>query len=97
MAASAHTKPAEDWHAEDIKAAVRKTGTTFTAMAEKHGYHRTVFSIALAHPYPAVERLIADQIGIPPETIWPSRYSVRRVHPNRSISGKSLIVTVKSV
>jgi Ner family transcriptional regulator len=28
-------------------------------------------------PYPRAERLIAQAIGVPPETIWPARYAER--------------------
>lgn len=69
-------KPApQDWHKEDIKAAIRKTGTTMKGLAIAHGY-RSVDACgqALHRPYPKVERIIAAAIGVPPETIWPSRY-----------------------
>jgi len=65
----------QDWHKEDIKAAIRKTGTTLRGLARSNGY-RSVDSVnqALFHPYPKAERIIAVAIGVAPETIWPSRY-----------------------
>lgn len=69
-------KPApQDWHKEDIKAAVRKRGTTLKGLALSHGYRSVdACSQALQRPYPKMERIIAAAIGVPPETIWPSRY-----------------------
>jgi Ner family transcriptional regulator len=69
-------KPAtQDWHKEDIKAALRKGGTNMNELARQHGYRNfSAIRQALQHPYPKVERIIAAAIGVPPETIWPSRY-----------------------
>lgn len=69
-------KPAsQDWHKEDIKAAVRKSGTTMKGLSLRAGYRSVdACSQALHRPYPKVERIIAAAIGVPPETIWPSRY-----------------------
>lgn len=69
-------KPAlKDWHKEDIKAAIRKRGTTLKGLALAHGYRSVdACAQALQHPYPKMERIIAAAIGVPPETIWPSRY-----------------------
>lgn len=69
-------KPAtQDWHKEDIKAALRKEGTNMNELARQHGYRNfSAIRQALQHPYPKVERIIAAAIGVPPETIWPSRY-----------------------
>lgn len=65
----------QDWHKEDIKAAVRKLGTSFKGLAIANGY-RSVDAVnqALFRPYPKAERIIAKAIGIKPEIIWPSRY-----------------------
>lgn len=95
MAASGSLKL--DWHAEDVKAAIRKTGTTLTALALASGYHRTAFSIVLSKPYPAIERIIANRLGMQPEDIWPSRYERRRrVHLPRTIRPDASPVTVKT-
>lgn len=69
-------KPAsKDWHKEDIKAAVRKKGTTLKGLALSHGYRSVdACAQALQRPYPKMERIIAAAIGVPPEIIWPSRY-----------------------
>lgn len=63
-----------DWHRADIIAAVRKTHTNLQALSRRHGLSRTTLSNALYSPCPRYERLIAEQIGVTPQTIWPSRY-----------------------
>lgn len=75
----------QDWHKEDIKAAIRKRGTTLRALAIKYGY-RSVDSInqALFRPYPKAEQIIANTIGVPAEEIWPSRYFDRKFSANGS-------------
>lgn len=69
----------QDWHPEDVKAAVRKTGVTLTALAMQHGWSESVVRRTLRVPWPAVEAVIAKQIGRRPQDIWPSRY-----HPDGS-------------
>lgn len=65
----------QDWHKEDIKAALRKKGTNMNDLARQHGYRNySAIRQALQHAYPKVERIIAAALGVPPETIWPSRY-----------------------
>lgn len=54
-------------------------------IAFHHGYTPSMITKALRQPYPNAERLIAAAIGVPPETIWPSRYDGRR--PLRGIGG----------
>ncbi len=82
-----------DWHPEDIKAAIRKTGTTMEALGLSAGFSRVVVGIALRRPIPRVEALIARHLGVSPQTIWPSRYDAdgnplrglyAATHPNRS-------------
>lgn len=64
----------QDWHRADIIAAVRKSGTSIQALSFKNGYRRTTLGTALTAPYPKCERIIAEHLGIKPQTIWPSRY-----------------------
>lgn len=63
-----------DWHRETIKAEIRKTGTTLSALAERHGYEESAVRVALGRPWPAVEKIVADLLGRHPKAIWPSRY-----------------------
>ena len=62
------------WHREDIKAAIRKTGSTLKSLSRLHGYDDSAVHKALKQQWPAVERIIADFLGIPPTTLWPDRY-----------------------
>ncbi|WP_425498802.1 helix-turn-helix domain-containing protein [Pannonibacter anstelovis] len=63
-----------DWHAEDIKAAIRKTGVTLTALALQHGWSESAVRHALRRAWPEVEAVIARHLGRQPQDIWPSRY-----------------------
>lgn len=63
-----------DWHPEDIKAAVRKTGTTLSALSRAAGLSVGAAKRALETPWPRAEAIIASRIGHRPQDIWPSRY-----------------------
>ena len=72
-----------DWHPEDVKAAVRKTGATLTSLAVGHGLSESAVRRALISPWPRVEAIIARHLGKKPQAIWPSRYDAR----GRPLSG----------
>ena len=63
-----------DWHPEDVKAAVRKTGWSLARLAERWGYSPNGFRVVLRRPWPAAEAVIARHLQLPPTIIWPSRY-----------------------
>lgn len=63
-----------DLHPEEIKAAVRMTGVTLTYLARRAGYSESAARRALRQQWPAVEAIIARQIGRRPQDVWPSRY-----------------------
>lgn len=89
--------PTQDMHPEDIKAAIRKTGATLTSLAEQHGYSESAVRRTLRVRWPAIERIIANRLGMQPEDIWPSRYERRRrVHLPRTIRPEAPSVTVKT-
>lgn len=71
-----------DWHKEEIKAAIRMSGLTLSALSLMHGYRESAVKKALARPWPAVERIIADHLSVKPQEIWPSRYDANG-HPRR--------------
>jgi Ner family transcriptional regulator len=71
--------PDSDWHPADVLAALKKRGTTLAGLSVAHGYHPTAAGKALKRPWPAMEAIIAGQLGVPPAVIWPSRY-----HPDGS-------------
>lgn len=78
-ATSAKPRPLTDMHREDIKAAIRKSGISLAELSAQAGYDPGAVSRTLRVPWPAVEAIIARQIGKRPEEVWPSRY-----HPDGS-------------
>ncbi len=63
-----------DWHPADILAALKKRGKSLAGLSIAHGYHPTAAGKALKYRWPALERIIAAELGRPPAEIWPSRY-----------------------
>ena len=63
-----------DWHPEDIKAAVRKSGSTLAAIARRAGRTPGALGLALTLPRAEAERVIAAALDVHPMVIWPSRY-----------------------
>jgi Ner family transcriptional regulator len=64
----------QDWHPADVLAALKKRGKTLSGLSQDHGYHATAAGKALKKSWPAMEALIAAQLGLAPADIWPSRY-----------------------
>jgi len=64
----------EDWHPEQVKAAIRMRGTTLNELSLRAGYEESAVRRTLRHRWPTVERIIADFLNCKPESIWPSRY-----------------------
>jgi lambda repressor-like predicted transcriptional regulator len=54
-----------------------KRGLSLAGLSAANGYHATAAGKALRRPWPALEILIADALGIPPHAIWPSHYKYR--------------------
>ena len=63
-----------DWHSVDIIAALKKHGTSLSAVSRNSGLASSTLGNALYRHWPKGERLIADALGVTPEQIWPSRY-----------------------
>ncbi|PXW48819.1 helix-turn-helix domain-containing protein [Dickeya zeae] len=63
-----------DWHSADIIAALRKKGTSLSAVSRQAGLSSTTLANTLYRPWPKGELLIARALGVGPEEIWPSRY-----------------------
>lgn len=80
-----------DWHRADIKAALEKSAGRWSSkrLSEAHGYHHTAVSEALKRPWPAMERIIANVLGLEPWDIWPSRYDAKR-QPKRGVPTSKL-------
>lgn len=69
-----------DWHSADIIAALRKKGTSLSAVSREAGLSSSTLANALYRPWPKGELLIADALGVKPEEIWPSRYYDPQTH-----------------
>jgi Ner family transcriptional regulator len=65
----------QDWHPEDVKAAIRKRGVTMTELSLRHGLAENAVRMTLRRRWPRVEAIIAAHLGVRPEQIWPSRYT----------------------
>ncbi|CND06196.1 helix-turn-helix domain-containing protein [Yersinia pseudotuberculosis] len=63
-----------DWHSADIIAALKKRGTTLSAVSRKSVLASSTLMNALVRRWPKGERLIAEALDVAPEKIWPSRY-----------------------
>ena len=63
-----------DWHRADIIAALKKRGTSVTALCRENGLAPGTLSNTLRSPWPKGERITAAAIGVEPEQIWPNRY-----------------------
>ncbi|MFN3881898.1 MAG: transcriptional regulator [Nitrincola lacisaponensis] len=71
----------QDWHRQDILAAVRKRGITVAELARQNGYSNSAtFYNVFKAPYPKVERIIARFLELSPNEIWPSRYQSKPFH-----------------
>lgn len=62
---------------EWIKFQLRMRGTSMSDLARRLGVTRQAVRNALTAPYPKMERIIARELGLDPETIWPERYRHR--------------------
>lgn len=67
--------PKGDWHPEDIKAAVRKKGTTLAELARAAGLQDRACNHALRYPHFWGEMAIAECLSLSPRQIWPSRFT----------------------
>lgn len=60
--------------AEWIKYQLRLRGYSLAALAREAGVGRHAPQYALRHPYPRMESLIAQKLGLHPAQVWPERY-----------------------
>jgi Ner family transcriptional regulator len=67
---------------------LKKRGFSLVKLSTDHGYHPTAAGKALKRPWPAMEKIIAEAIGVDCETIWPSRYKGDR--PARTVRAKAV-------
>lgn len=64
----------QDWHSADIIAALKKQGTSLSAVSRQAGLASSTLANTLIRHWPKGEKLIAEKLGVAPEQIWPSRY-----------------------
>lgn len=79
-------KPLADWHAEDIKAAVRKKGWTLKALSLSRGLIEDACRVACSRPHYLGELAISEALGTPASKIWPTRFDAvgNRLHQHRT-------------
>ena len=70
-----------DWHPEDIKAAVRKSGISIRQLSIQAGLAAGSLRKVLREPWPRGQEIIAARLGVPPQSIWPSRYDPQTGEP----------------
>jgi Ner family transcriptional regulator len=63
-----------DWHQADIIAALRKRGTTLSALSRSAGLCSSTLANVFSRPWPKGEWLVATALEVHPAEIWPSRY-----------------------
>ena len=73
-----------DWHPADVLAALKKRGHSLAGLSVANGYHPTAAGKALKQPWPAMERLLADALGVAPQEICPSRYDSEGIPQRRA-------------
>ncbi|MDX7990285.1 helix-turn-helix domain-containing protein [Xenorhabdus littoralis] len=66
--------PKKDWHPADVIAALRKQGTTLSAISRQTGLSSSTLANTLIRPWPKGEWIIANRLELHPSEIWPSRY-----------------------
>lgn len=71
-------------HHEDIKAAIRKKGTTLCALSEGNGLSESAIRQALRKPCPRANKVISEFIGKPLHEIWPAWFDKQgqRIRPS---------------
>ena len=67
-----------DWALNQIRARVMEKGLTLKGISVDAGLHPDACSKALRIRWRDAERAIANALDVPPEEIWPSRYSTSR-------------------
>ncbi|CNI30586.1 transcriptional regulator [Yersinia mollaretii] len=63
-----------DWHPAEVIAAIRKKGSTLSALSRRAGLSGSTLGNALNRRWPKGEKIIADYLGVEACVIWPSRY-----------------------
>ncbi|WP_213990397.1 helix-turn-helix transcriptional regulator [Sodalis sp. dw_96] len=64
----------QDWHPAEVIAALKKRGMSLAAVSRKAGLASSTLANTLTKHWPKGEKLIAEELGMTPAEIWPSRY-----------------------
>lgn len=77
-------QPTQDWHWEDVMAALRKSGWSLRQLTIEMGYPEgsSALGSVKRHPWPRGELILATALKKKPHEIWPSRYHADGT-PNR--------------
>ena len=75
--------PDGSWHPEDIKAAIRKRGTSLAELCQAMEVPKHSASRALMTPFTQGEIAIADYLDVPVQLLFPTRWTIdkKRVRP----------------
>jgi Ner family transcriptional regulator len=82
------------WDRHAIKAELHRRGITFNELSRRHGLYRSQAARVLREPWPRMERIVAEVLGVPAHELWPERYDAdgHSLHGHRAKShngGKS--------
>ena len=58
-----------------IRNQIELKGLSLDSIATAHGYHKSAVGLARDYRYPAIEKIIADIIGLTPQDLFPDRYT----------------------
>lgn len=81
--------PRGDWSRDEIINAMHEAGWSLRQLSLQHGLFEGTYGKVLWHPYPKVEKMVGEIIGVEPRIIWPSRYGSDG-KPNRKVGRKVL-------
>ncbi|WP_250870437.1 helix-turn-helix domain-containing protein [Hafnia paralvei] len=68
------SEKSQDWHAEQVKAAVRMKGKTLAQLSREAGLKPDTMRNVFRCHIPRYESIIAGYLNVDPAAIWPSRY-----------------------
>lgn len=73
-----------EWHREDIKAEVRKRGSSLFALARAHSLDPNTMTRSLRERFPTYHGVISRFLGVPAQELWPHWYA-----PDGRLRGKT--------
>ena len=85
-------KKTQGWHPADVKAALEKAGWNFSKISLQimgHRDKRTSYRV-LRHPYPVMEKVVGELLGVHPAEIWPDRYKADGTPSGSGIRRKNI-------